>query len=240
MPKSREEFVAYCLRKLGEPVIEVNVAPEQIEDRVDEALKFWRDYHYDGSESVLMKHAVTETDIRNGYIQAPSDLLGVVRIMDQGSGISSGSLLDYEAQVAIASLTPLETFNMSDYYMSQSHLALIKDVLVGRPLMDYNRHGNKITISNLNTMRPGNTIVLEVWIQSEGDDIWDDRWLQNYATALIKEQWGVNLTKFSGIQIMGGITFSGEAILQDAQTTRKELEEAVINSFGPGLSMYFG
>ncbi len=62
-PQSREEFKDYILRKIGAPVIQINVAEEQVEDRVDEAISFWRDYHYNGSQLVYLKHVVTEQDI---------------------------------------------------------------------------------------------------------------------------------------------------------------------------------
>lgn len=240
MPSNRDEFIQYCLRKLGEPVIEINVAPEQVEDRVDEALKFWRDYHYDGSESTFLKHVVDTADLTQGYIQAPIDLLGVTRLYDMSSGAGITSLLDYEYQAAFSALNDIASFNISDYYFNQSHLSLIRETLVGRPILNYNRHSNKIFTSNLSTMRPGHVLVFEVWIAANGPDIWNDRWLQNYTTALIKEQWGMNMSKYQGIQLMGGIAFNGEQILQDATNTKKELEEAVINSFGPMISFYMG
>ena len=67
VPSSREAFKSYCLRRLGEPVIDVNVDDEQVEDRIDEALKYYQDYHFDGTERVLIKHVVTATDVTNGY-----------------------------------------------------------------------------------------------------------------------------------------------------------------------------
>ena len=68
VPNTRESFKNYCLRRLGEPVIDVNVDDEQVEDRIDEALKYYQDYHFDGTERVLIKHEVTSTDVSNGYI----------------------------------------------------------------------------------------------------------------------------------------------------------------------------
>ena len=61
-PQSREEFQDYVLRKIGAPVIQINVSEEQIEDRVDEAVSFWRDYHYNGSQMVYLKHQITAED----------------------------------------------------------------------------------------------------------------------------------------------------------------------------------
>ena len=52
-PNTRATFKDYCLRALGKPVVEINVDDDQVDDRIDEALEYWRDYHFDGSEYTL-------------------------------------------------------------------------------------------------------------------------------------------------------------------------------------------
>ena len=66
VPNSRQTFKEYCLRRLGYPVIDINVDDEQVDDRIDEALKYYQDYHFDGTERILHKHIVTATDKANG------------------------------------------------------------------------------------------------------------------------------------------------------------------------------
>ena len=58
-PASRAEFKDYCLRKLGFPVLEINVDDDQIEDSIDDALQYYRMRHYDGTELAYMKHLFT-------------------------------------------------------------------------------------------------------------------------------------------------------------------------------------
>ena len=65
---TRELLIEYCKRRLGEPVIEVNVDSEQAADRVDDALEYFAEYHFDGVEKVFLKHAVTQDNIDNGWI----------------------------------------------------------------------------------------------------------------------------------------------------------------------------
>jgi hypothetical protein len=62
-------------------------------------------------------------------------------------------------------------------------------------------------------------------------DVWKDRWLQNYATAKIKYQWGSNLTKFADMQLPGGVRFNGEKILGDAQEEITKMEQEMISSY---------
>ena len=64
--------------------------------------------------------------------------------------------------------------------------------------------------------------------------------LQNYASALIKEQWGSNLTKFTGMQLVGGVSFNGEQILSDAREERRLMEEEAIHNLQPLSYNYIG
>ena len=67
-PASREQLKDYALRKLGFPVIDINVDDDQLDDRIDDALQKFRDFHYDGTEEIYLAHQVTSGDISNTYI----------------------------------------------------------------------------------------------------------------------------------------------------------------------------
>jgi hypothetical protein len=60
---SRQQLIDYALRKLGAPVIHIAADPTQIEDRVDESLQFFQDFHYDGTERIYLKHQIKGTEI---------------------------------------------------------------------------------------------------------------------------------------------------------------------------------
>lgn len=64
MINNREDFIEYCLKKLGKPVVDISVAEEQITDRVDDAVKWWQEYHFDGIQRLYMKHKITANHIR--------------------------------------------------------------------------------------------------------------------------------------------------------------------------------
>ena len=65
---SRQGLIDYCLRRLGQPVIEINVDEDQLDERVDDALEFFQEYHFDGVEKVFTKHTITQNDIDNEYV----------------------------------------------------------------------------------------------------------------------------------------------------------------------------
>jgi len=76
-PNTRQELIDYCLRKLGAPVLEINVADEQIDDLVDDALQYFNERHYDGVERMYLKYKITQDDIDRGK-SGGTDGVGIV------------------------------------------------------------------------------------------------------------------------------------------------------------------
>lgn len=242
-PTTKAEFKEYCLRKLGKPVIEINVDDDQVDDRVDEALRYWYDYHFDGSERVYYKHAITEADVVNKYITLPENIIGAVSIFSMGDpSIRSDDLFNIRYQIALNDLYTLTNVSLVPYYMVMEHLALMNELLVGKQPIRYSRHKDRLYVDmDWNTVAVGEFLLVEAYEVVDPDvytDAYNDRWLQNYATTLIKEQWGSNLTKFTGMTLPGGVQFNGEKIYDDAVAERRKLEDEMISSYSlPVLDM---
>lgn len=244
-PTTRDQFIDYILRKIGAPVIEINVAEDQIEDRVDEAVSFWRDYHYNGSQLVYLKHEITQADIDNGYITLPQGLLGISKVFDLQSSISTGSgMFNVQYQFVLNNIEDITGYNVQHYYMTMQHLEFLQEILVGKPLIRYNKHVNKLFIDvDQNFLTVGEYIIIEAYDVIDPDtypDVWGDRWLQNYASALVREQWGLNLTKFTGMSLVGGVQFNGEQILSEAKADREKMEEEAISNLQPLTYNFIG
>lgn len=244
-PTTRQEFKSWILRKLGAPVIDINVSDEQIDDRVDEAVDYWRDYHYNGSQLVYMKHQITQENKDNGYIDLPTGILGISGIFNMQSSISTGSgIFNVQYQFVLNNLEDITGYNITNYYMSMSHLEFLQEMLVGKPMIRYNKHVNRLYLdTDPGLLVVGEYIIIEAYDVIDPatySDVWSDRWLQNYASCLVKEQWGANLTKFTGMQLVGGVTFNGEQILSDAKEERRLMEEEAVNNLQPLSYNYIG
>jgi hypothetical protein len=236
IPTTKKEFTEYCLRALGKPVIEINVDEDQVSDRVDQALRFYWDYHFDGTEKVYFKFQVDENFLDTKIIEMPENIIGVVKIFqNSGSAVSTRSMFDIRYQIALNDLYTLTSIGLQNYYMTMEHLSLIQEILVGQVPIRYNRHRNQLHVdSSDGKFRLGEFIIVEAYEVVDPNvytDVWSDRWLQYYTTQLIKRQWGSNLTKFEGLQLPGGITFNGAKIYDDADAEIKRLEEEMINSY---------
>jgi hypothetical protein len=242
-PTTKATFKEYCLRKLGKPVIEINVDDDQVDDRIDEALRYWYDYHFDGSEKVYYKHAITETDVANKYITLPENIIGAVSIFSMGDpSISSDDLFNIRYQIALNDIYTLTNVSLVPYYMVMEHLALMTELLVGKQPIRYSRHKDRLHVDmDWNTVAVGSFLLVEAYEVVDPEtftDAYNDRWLQNYATTLIKEQWGSNLTKFTGMSLPGGVQFNGEKIYNDAVDARTKMEQEMISSYSlPVLDM---
>ncbi len=244
-PTSKEDFKDYILRKIGAPVIDINVADEQVEDRVDEAVSFWRDYHYNGSQMVYLKHQITEADKENGYVPLPQGLLGISKIFDMDTSISTGTgMFNVNYQFVLNNIQDMTSYSMQNYYMTMQHIEFMQEMLVGKQMIRYNKHVNKLHIDTDNkSWVVGNYIIIEAYDVVNPDeyaDVWSDRWLQNYAAVLVREQWGLNLTKFTQMQLVGGVQFNGEQILAEARADRERMEEEAIRSYQPLTYNYIG
>lgn len=235
VPTNREEFTEYCLRKLGKPVIEINVDDDQVSDRIDEALRYYWDYHFDGSEKTYYKKIITSTEKTNKYITMPDNIIGVVNIFDLGSALGLNNLFNIRYQIALNDLYTLTSVSMVPYYMAMNHVQFLEQMLIGKQPLRYNRHMNRLYIDmDWDRIADDNYLVVEAYQIVDPDlytKAWADRWLARYAECLIKQQWGQNLKKFDGMKMPGGLTFNGQKIYDEATVERAELEHEMIYSY---------
>lgn len=239
-PTSREELKTYCKRKLGWPVIDVNVDDLQIEDRIDDALRFWQEYHFDGTELVYESHEILSGDIDLKYIDLGSSLndkiISIVRMLSSDVDVSNMFSIKY--QMTLNDPGTFSTIDsareMAGYWMRMSQLSMTDDILHGLTPVRFNRKTNRLYIDwNWASVTAGNYVVLETYQKVDGThtEVWNDAFLKDYATALIKEQWGTNLSKFEGVQLPGGVTLNGRAILEDAKAEIEKLKEQMSLSY---------
>jgi len=232
-PNSRQSLIDFCLRRLGAPVIEINVDDDQIEDKVDDALQMYQEFHSDATYRTYLKHVITQTDKDNGYIPIDSNILYVSQLFPINPTFSSVNLFDIRYQMMLNSLGDFMNFagGMAYYYQMQQYLEFLDMVLSGYPQTTWSRHQDRLYVwgewSN-GDLDVGDYVVAEVYTAVDPDtfsSVYNDMFMKNYTTALIKQQWGMNMSKFEGMQLPGGVTISGRQILDDANTELKELEE---------------
>jgi len=246
---SRELLKEYCLRKLGEPVIEVNVDPDQLDDRVDEALQKYREFHADATTRVFFKHQMTADDITNGYITIPSNIIFLSRMFALSSSFqSSRKFFDIKYQMMLNDIADMHNYigDLAYYEQMQQYLSLLDMKLNGAPITTFSRRQNRLYIHGDTVdgdLVEGDYVVVEAYEIVDGNtysSIWDDMWLKKYTAALIKRQWGTNLLKFEGMQLPGGVTLNGRQLYEDAIQEIERLEEELRLTFEIPPDMFVG
>lgn len=243
LPATRDDFTAFCLRRAGDGVIDINVSNSQVQDCTDYALSFYEDYHFDGSEKVFITHQLTANNISDKYIPISNNIIGVTDIFDIGSSFSTNNIFNIRYQYALNDLFNFTNFDLANYSMTREYINLLEEVLVGMKPIRFNRHTNRLYIDmNWDLVEAGQYIIAKGYASLDPDtytDIWKDRWLIDYTTTLIEETWGKNMSKYEGIQMPGGVTLNGQQILDRATAKRERLEEEVINKYSlPPVNMY--
>jgi hypothetical protein len=243
-PTSRSQLKDYCLRKLGFPVIDINVDDDQLEDRIDDALQKFRDYHYDGTEEIYLAHAVTAGDVSNNYITVADSIIGVSRVLPISSGsISSDSqqgfnIFDINYQIRLNDFYNLLSSSYTYYVIAREHLAMLDMIVTGELPFKYNKKVNQIQIQMdwANRVAVGDYLAFEAVRIVDPDTynkVFNDSWLKEYTTALFKEQWGSNLKKYGNFVLPGGMVINGQQIYDEAVVELKELDEKLRDVYEP-------
>ncbi len=234
-PATRQQLKDYALRRLGDPVIEINVDDAQVEDRLDDALQFFAEYHFDGVQKQFYKHQLTSDDMTNEYIdmnQVDSSVISVTRIFEQGN--NSVNMFDVRYQMALNDFYGVRTGmgNLAQYDITKRHLALIQQMLDPEKAVRFSRVTNKLLIDTdwSENFSVGDFVVIEAYSILDPNtytEIYNDRLLKEYVTSLIKRQWGMNLSKFQNITLPGGLSYNGAELYSQGQEEITKIEEEV-------------
>lgn len=253
-PTTRQEFIDYCLRKLGAPVLEINVAEEQIEDLVDDALQLFNERCFDGSYSTFLKYKIKKEDIDRGtakppsgpgisttsegtydyyenanYIELPPHVLGVRKIFQfEGDNTLSSGMFSVKYQMFLNDVYHWGSLDLLTYAMTKTYLEDINWLLTTQKQIRFNKRQGRLYFDvDWKSMKPGNYIVVDcdrLMDPTQYPKVWNDTFLKQYTTSLIKRQWGQNLIKFQGVKLPGGLEFNGRALYEDAQ---KEIDTLI-------------
>ena len=269
IPTSRSTFKDYCLRALGFGVIDINVSDNQVDDRIDEALQYFAQYHYDGVEKMYLKYEITQDDIDRAasndtttatdtvdssvtatfkegknFIPMPSSVVSVIQIFpfdDQ----TTNNMFDIRYQLRLNDLYDFSSTSIIHYQMTMKQLDFLSHILVGEKPIRFNQHQNRLYLDMdfANDIDVGEFLIIECYRKIDPStyaDIFDDIYLKRYATALIKRQWGANLSKFQRVQLLGGVEMNGETIYTQAQEEIQKLEEEIQLSFETPIDYMVG
>lgn len=229
---SRAMLKDYCLRRLGFPVIQINVDADQVDDRIDDALDIFQQFHVDGTQKIYIAYQLTANDVTNQYVQLPNSVIGVTNIFPiaqdsiNSTGADNFNIFDINYQIRLNELYDFTSADYVYYELANQHIRTLEMLFFGEIQFQYNRYTNILTPQ----INWGTQIQSGAWLLFESYQIlgptvqfWNDTWLKKYATCVIKEQWGNNLKKHKGIKLPGGVELDGIGIYNEAVAEKAEL-----------------
>lgn len=227
----------HMLRNLGAPVIQVNVSEEQIDDAINEALQFWREYHADAQERTYIAKQLSQAEIDANAVTLPDNVLSVVKVIDPNvygaSSIRGDILFNFEYHLMYQTVWDvMQSGGISSYVVAKQYLSDLDNILSPAPPFRFNMYTSKLSIDQpiSRYFEEGNYLVAEVYAYLDETiytKIWGDRFLRNLATAYLKKKWGVNLSKFNGVTLPSGIILNGMEILAEANRDIQDAEAAI-------------
>ena len=255
-PATRQQLIDYSLRKLGAPVLEINVDDDQIDDLVDDAIQLFQDRHFDGVEKMYLKYELTQNDIDRGranetqgvgittttatstsvagygtttntfqessnFIQIPDAVIGIEKVFKFDTSTISGGMFSIKYQLFLNDLYRFNSVDLLQYSMTKRYLEDIDFLLTTDKQIRFNRRQNRLYLDiDWKQEKAGKFIIIECYRILDPDTftgVYNDPFLKQYVTALIKRQWGQNLIKFRGVKLPGGLELNGREIYDDAE-----------------------
>ena len=173
-PASRQQLIDYCLRRLGAPVLEINVDDDQIDDLVDDALQYFQERHFDGVERMYLKYKITQEDLDRGrgrntngvgivtttatsttgnvfnfyetsnYIQVPDSVIGIEKIFKFDTSSISGGMFSIKYQLFLNDLYYFNSVELLQYAMVKSYLEDIDFLLTTDKQLRFNKRQNRL------------------------------------------------------------------------------------------------
>ena len=357
-PSTRQELIDYCLRQLGEPVLEINVDDDQIEDLVDDAIQYFQERHFDGVERMYLKHQISQADIdsarsntvastgiksdvfnpessgvvnisasnitipnhglitgspvyysfgagstsigiattalagvgttsflgistdsvllyaiadnRNqirlaanssdagsgvavtftgstgigsthfittkteftearNYIEIPDHVIGINGIFRFDDNTITQNMFSISYQIFLNDVYNFSSIEMLTYSMTKEYLETIQFLISPDKKVRYNKRGNRLYLDlDWKGVSKDEYVVIDcfrVLDPSENEKIYNDSFLKKFLTALIKKQWGQNMSKYQGVKLPGGIELNGRQIYEDALRELAEIQQ---------------
>ena len=267
-PSTRQELIDYSLRKLGAPVLEVNVADEQIDDLVDDTIQFFNERHFDGVERMYLKYKITQDDIdrgkgpsdpgvsgittttvsnsvglttqfnyeeNNNYIQVPDSVIGIEKVFKFDASSISGGMFSIKYQLFLNDLYYFNSVELLQYSMTKTYLEDIDFLLTTDKQIRFNKRQGRMYLDiDWGSQNAGDYLIIDCYRALDPANfskVYNDTFVKQYLTALIKKQWGQNLIKFQGVKLPGGTELNGRQLYEDGERDLAEIMQNMTSDY---------
>ena len=261
-PSSQQELITYAKRQLGEPVLQVNVSDEQVDNIIDDTFQFFQENCYNGMERAYLYHEITSDDLTrfadtvtttNGstswkearnFIPIPAHVTGISKVFGLVSNSIRSNLFGVEYQLFLNDLYAFGSLDILNYYMTKQYLETLDMVLNNGSFQQFRftaRRDRLYMDLDKDFLKEGSNLLIECHRMidpTDATEMYNDMFVKRYATSLMKKQWGMNLIKYTNVQLPGGVTLNGREIYMDALAEIEKIEGEVLSKYAiPPMDM---
>ena len=266
-PNSRGQLINFGLRKLGYPVLEINLDTDQIHDALDDTIQMYNERHYNGIERMYLKYKVTQDDIDRGkadgttgvgivtttgistsnvtvqsnfyetsnFISVPDHVIGINKVFKFDTSSISGGMFSIKYQLFLNDLYYFNSVNLLQYAMTKSYLEDIDFLLTSDKQIRFNQRQDRLYLDfDWGAQQLDDFIVIDCFRARDPEEynqVYNDPFVKKYFVALMKKQWGMNLIKFRGTKLPGGIELNGREIYDDGVRELEALTSRMAQDF---------
>ena len=171
----------------------------------------------------------------SNFIQVPDSVIGIERIFKFDTNSISGGMFSIKYQLFLNDLYYFNSVELLQYAMTKSYLEDIDFLLTPDKQIRFNKRQDRLYLDiDWGSQTAGEFMVLECYRALDPESftqIYNDSWMKQYLTALIKRQWGRNLSKFRGVKLPGGIELNGGEILQQAESELSDIKARMMSEY---------
>ena len=268
-PSTRQGLIDYCFRKLGAPVLEINVDEDLVDDLVDDTIQYYNERHYNGIERMYLKYKITQEDLDRGraegtdgvgivtstgtqnvsgygavtsnfyessnFIAFPDHVIGVNKIFKFDTSSISGGMFSIKYQLFLNDLYYFNSVELLQYAMTKTYLEDIDFLLTTDKQIRFNQRQDRLYLDiDWGAQSKDTFIVIDCFRALDPEEytqVYNDPFVKRYFVALMKKQWGMNLIKFRGTKLPGGIELNGREIYDDGVREIEELRSRMMMDY---------
>ena len=175
----------------------------------------------------------------NNYVSLPDGVLGINNVYTQigASSIVPGNIFNIKYQIFLNDIYAMTHGHILHYFMTSQYLETLDFVTNSQASrrVKWNEHQDRLYMDmDWDDLQAGDFILVDLTLRQDPEtytSMYNDNWMKDYVEALFMQQWGRNLSKYDGIEMLGGVKLNGRQILEDANKRKEELEKQVRETY---------
>lgn len=242
---NKQSLAENCLRRLGAPVINIEIDDSQIDDIIDDVIQLYQEIVFSGSEEVFLSYKITQADIdaasllvpeslnssfeiKNNFIVLPESITSVIEVISRKHNGNSNNILNPSIEFLVKEqilYNKLGQFDLVSIPLINEYLGAIRHLTTPEIRCRFNYNSGKLYLDQRIEQMLDCYIIIRCtkWVDpNEFARMWNSRFIKDLTTIKLKKQWGQNISKYSGVTLAGGIKFNADQIINTAD---KELDE---------------